>query len=166
MLDANFFLKAIAEAYASIWWFWIGLFVVGTGLLFLSSKEANRRASNKLFNAGSGMVVLSSACTLAFLWFNDYIWILVLGVILIILIVIAFLPTRAAKEYDQKVEQFKRGEITFSSNFTPSSSSQTPQNISVNTCPKCGEKLIQRQNRKTAQYFTGCSAYPRCRYTE
>jgi superfamily II DNA helicase RecQ/very-short-patch-repair endonuclease len=34
------------------------------------------------------------------------------------------------------------------------------------TCPLCSGKLEQRKNKKTGATFTGCSSYPRCKYTE
>jgi len=36
------------------------------------------------------------------------------------------------------------------------------------TCPRCGQKLKQRLNKKSspASYFIGCSGYPKCHYTE
>ena len=30
-------------------------------------------------------------------------------------------------------------------------------------CPKCGEPMVERSNRKTGQKFWGCSAFPTCR---
>ncbi|BDU22461.1 restriction endonuclease [Dyella sp. GSA-30] len=30
-------------------------------------------------------------------------------------------------------------------------------------CPKCGLAMIRRENRKTHEFFWGCSGYPRCR---
>src|SRR5712692_4144660 len=33
-------------------------------------------------------------------------------------------------------------------------------------CPRCGAPLVLRQNRQTDALFTGCSAYPRCAFTE
>lgn len=32
-------------------------------------------------------------------------------------------------------------------------------------CPQCGSKLVVRRNYKTRETFTGCSGYPRCKYT-
>jgi hypothetical protein len=31
-------------------------------------------------------------------------------------------------------------------------------------CPRCGSKLVERNGRKGK--FSGCSSYPKCRYTE
>ena len=31
-------------------------------------------------------------------------------------------------------------------------------------CPRCGERLVERRNRKNGQVFLGCSGYPECRY--
>jgi ssDNA-binding Zn-finger/Zn-ribbon topoisomerase 1 len=33
-------------------------------------------------------------------------------------------------------------------------------------CPCCRAPLVLRQNRQTGALFTGCSAYPRCAFTE
>ena len=33
-------------------------------------------------------------------------------------------------------------------------------------CPCCGAPLVLRQNRQTEALFTGCSAYPRCAFSE
>jgi hypothetical protein len=33
-------------------------------------------------------------------------------------------------------------------------------------CPRCGAPLVLRHNRQTDVLFTGCSAYPRCAFTE
>ncbi len=32
-------------------------------------------------------------------------------------------------------------------------------------CPRCGSKMIERNNRKSGQIFYGCSRYPKCRGT-
>jgi hypothetical protein len=32
------------------------------------------------------------------------------------------------------------------------------------TCPWCGSELVERRNKKTGDTFTGCSAFPKCRY--
>jgi len=32
-------------------------------------------------------------------------------------------------------------------------------------CPRCGNELTERQNKKTEEKFYGCKGYPKCRYT-
>ena len=32
-------------------------------------------------------------------------------------------------------------------------------------CPRCGAPTVQRTNRATGVEFTGCSAFPRCRWS-
>jgi restriction system protein len=41
--------------------------------------------------------------------------------------------------------------------------------IKQNVCPRCGSELIERQAKRgasTGNAFLGCSAFPKCRYTE
>lgn len=33
------------------------------------------------------------------------------------------------------------------------------------SCPRCGSRMVKRQNRKTGEQFMGCEGYPRCRET-
>jgi restriction system protein len=50
----------------------------------------------------------------------------------------------------------------------PESRPQAPSPISVETvpsCPKCGQAMQQRVNRRTKDRFWGCTAYPGCRGT-
>jgi restriction system protein len=41
--------------------------------------------------------------------------------------------------------------------------------VSLNTgspaCPRCGQTMVQRKNRKTSEEFWGCPGYPKCRGT-
>ena len=34
----------------------------------------------------------------------------------------------------------------------------------INTCPRCGKKLVERNGKNRA--FIGCSGYPKCRFTK
>lgn len=34
---------------------------------------------------------------------------------------------------------------------------------SIKACSRCGGTLVQRRNRRTGEYFLGCSRFPRCR---
>jgi len=34
---------------------------------------------------------------------------------------------------------------------------------SIKACSRCGSTLVQRRNRRTGEYFLGCSQFPRCR---
>lgn len=38
------------------------------------------------------------------------------------------------------------------------------ENIESNTCPWCGEVLVERNGKYGS--FLGCSNYPKCRYTK
>jgi hypothetical protein len=43
------------------------------------------------------------------------------------------------------------------------------RHTSTTTCPKCGSKLVERTARKgpnAGSSFLGCSAFPKCRYTQ
>ena len=33
---------------------------------------------------------------------------------------------------------------------------------SVDECPDCGARMVERTNRKTGEMFLGCSTYPEC----
>lgn len=33
---------------------------------------------------------------------------------------------------------------------------------SVDECPDCGARMVERTNRKTGESFLGCSQYPEC----
>lgn len=35
----------------------------------------------------------------------------------------------------------------------------------IRYCPKCGKKLVAKQNRDNGQTFWGCKGYPKCKYT-
>jgi hypothetical protein len=37
------------------------------------------------------------------------------------------------------------------------------ESVSLNNCPKCGNKLVERKGKYGS--FKGCSSYPKCRYT-
>lgn len=37
--------------------------------------------------------------------------------------------------------------------------------IITDECPKCGEVLVVKVNRKNGQYFIGCSGWPDCEFT-
>lgn len=41
----------------------------------------------------------------------------------------------------------------------------TRKETDLTKCPRCGSKMIERTNRKTAKTFFGCSRYPKCRGT-
>lgn len=41
----------------------------------------------------------------------------------------------------------------------------TQKDTDSTKCPRCGSKMIERTNRKTGQFFYGCSGYPKCRGT-
>jgi len=43
----------------------------------------------------------------------------------------------------------------------PASAASTP--TATPACPKCGESMVERSNRKTGQKFWGCSTFPVCR---
>jgi len=32
-------------------------------------------------------------------------------------------------------------------------------------CPDCGKSTVVRQNRRNKLYFTGCGAYPKCKWS-
>lgn len=36
--------------------------------------------------------------------------------------------------------------------------------VAAGICPRCGGKLVERKRKNGA--FTGCSNYPKCRYTK
>ena len=49
----------------------------------------------------------------------------------------------------------------------PSCNTELPKKAKI--CPKCGSKLVLRKASKgnnTGKSFWGCSAFPKCRYTE
>ncbi|MGN0666312.1 MAG: NERD domain-containing protein [Huintestinicola sp.] len=56
-----------------------------------------------------------------------------------------------------------------SGNITPEQPDNTAQNAPERICPRCGAKLVLRTARKgenSGNQFWGCSAFPKCRFTE
>ncbi|WP_407473041.1 restriction endonuclease [Xanthomonas campestris pv. raphani] len=46
-----------------------------------------------------------------------------------------------------------------------STESTASATIATPNCPRCGSALVQRRNRRTSEYFLGCSQFPNCRGT-
>lgn len=40
--------------------------------------------------------------------------------------------------------------------------SETSDYLKPLQCPKCGQKMVSRLNKKNQQRFWGCSQYPKC----
>jgi restriction system protein len=47
---------------------------------------------------------------------------------------------------------------------TTDSVQQTIQDVSINSCPKCGSEVVLRKGNRGE--FYGCSSFPKCRYTK
>lgn len=41
----------------------------------------------------------------------------------------------------------------------------TPSSVVAPACPRCGESMLRRQNRRTGEAFWGCLKYPACKGT-
>ena len=49
--------------------------------------------------------------------------------------------------------------------FTTTPGTETPVVETAPTCPRCGEPMERRTNRKTGSQFYGCPNYPECKGT-
>jgi predicted RNA-binding Zn-ribbon protein involved in translation (DUF1610 family) len=68
-----------------------------------------------------------------------------------------FNQLRLKMDVQQKISSAPEPERLTAADIFPDSDEEE------NTCPECGNKLVQRSGRNG--FFFGCKSYPRCKYT-
>lgn len=62
----------------------------------------------------------------------------------------------------QRLQPGLRTALTHVRNVKRRSSNSTSN---ARACPRCGAEMVERTNRRTSEYFLGCTRYPQCRGT-
>lgn len=163
--------------------------IVGMILLVLSCFGIwlGRKTSSKLFHIVASITAIGSI--LAIFGYNIWyfigsalsqlvkILIVVIGIIvslaIIIAIITAIIDSRSNKK-DQdinierplppiQVHQMSNKKIT---PICDKPVMSYDEKLSKRICPKCGSKIVSRQNSYDGTWFFGCSQYPNCYFTE
>lgn len=163
--------------------------IVGVILLILSCFGIwlGKKTSSKLFHIVASIMTISSFLSI----FGYNIWyfiggslnrlfktfIIIVAIIILLIIVIIIITATINYCLNKKEKDINIGkplssiQVQLTSNKRITSVNDKPvmsydEKLSKRICPKCGSKIVSRQNSYDGTWFFGCSQYPNCCFTE
>ena len=149
MISLTGIAESIATMYVNgLWKVALFLTLIGIALIVMSyARVWTNRQSDSKFESGVGIFTIGLAAHLLYIWSIGYLAVALVLIVSIITFSIYWFKIR----HNEKSIEFQE-DIQNEASYD-------------NQCPRCGDTLIKRKNKKTGKSFMGCSSYPKCKFT-